>query len=216
MTDPRLPPDEGDELRALQGRVSALERAQGLKSSSIRGGQIIILDAAGNEVARIGDLGDGTEGLRVRMGSDPTSSHLLVNGDGIVLPLLPHPWRPESLEPFAVTSATFVSCWRLRPQLCAGPTLEFSVLIGQPAGTECELRLFKNGTTAIGSPFAVTATSKTCFFKGDHGVPVRTGSGANIALECRRTAGTGTVTVCWPSEGAIGGPLGGGAPVGWS
>jgi hypothetical protein len=215
MIDDAVPSGMAGRWAEMERRIANLERAQRIRSSGIQGGALIVADANGVEIARVGQLPSGKDGLRVS-GTAPGLNHLLVDEDGFTLPFHAHPWRLATLSPQSVSSTSFTSIWLLNPQLAEGPFLETTVFVSQPGGTTCEMRLYRPAlAAAIGSPITLTATTQTVRWKGPHGVPVRTLALATIALQIRVASGAGPVTIHEPTEGAIGGELGSGDPLGW-
>ena len=69
MADPAVPQSMATEFAEMKRRISSLERSAQLKSSSIKGGALRVLDANGNEIFTAGEFtvgGDDETGVRVQ------------------------------------------------------------------------------------------------------------------------------------------------------
>jgi hypothetical protein len=214
--DPRLPPDEGDDWRELKRRVSAIERAQRLKTSSIRAGSIQILDADSQPVGRIGELEtsvpvDSGLIINVEDASGPLDAHLLVSGrSGIELPWLAHPWVPVAPGdvPVVIVASGFPSVFHAMPRMVTGPQIDFVVVIGLTGGATGQARVMESksdGSPAmqVGVDKAITGSGGAYYFTAN--VHSAIGDGRTVfTLQVGRTNGVGTVTVAWPYELSMG------------
>lgn len=117
-------------------------------------------------------------------------------GDGLARPLLPVVWVDGNLSVPAntTTSATFAQLQESRGYLRQHPRMVLNLLVRASDGTTTgEVRLTANGVEVAGSLTQVTAGQYAYVIVGPVGIPGSYSDLVNLAVEGRRTAGSGSI-----------------------
>jgi hypothetical protein len=209
MTDPALPQTLLTEITDLKRRLAALERSPQLKSSSIKGGTLRVLDASGNPILEAGEISiDGgtvtSDGLRISTpGGEPV---LQVSANrGLTLPAVVYPWRDSPNQATAITSAAWTTVYESRIESLHGDSLRSDWSVTLDSGVSADIRVqITTGpvnTDTVAIAFA-TAATWTFALRWLHGLGM--GSGPYVVrIEARRTAGAANVNVFEPYHIAI-------------
>lgn len=209
MTDPALPQTLLTEISDLKRRLAALERSPQLKSSSIKGGTLRVLDASGNPILEAGEINiDGgtatSDGLRISTpGGEPV---LQVSANrGLTLPAVVYPWRTDPNSYTAITSASWTTVYESRIENLHGDALRSDWVVTLDSGVSADVRvLITNGsivTDTVSVAFA-TASSWTFALRWLHGRTLGTGPFV-VRIDAKRTAGSANVNVYRPFHVAI-------------
>jgi len=227
MADPTVPQTLADRLATVERRLAALERSPQLTSSSIKGGTLRVLRAAGTPVAALGEdstntvgtvLYDSSGNVIAAFGQVPA----LTGADGVQLGTTADPtflWnttdgqlRPHQISVFApsqgaqvITSGTFVlahDCWFEKPQT---KYLHVRFAVGIDAGVTGEFRMVHvSGSTS--NTLTLSSVPGAVFTVELAWAPtsLAINTAAKFRLEARRTAGAGNVNVYNPYGAELG------------
>lgn len=200
MSDPAVPDNLASRLRELEWRIRNLETSPRLRSSSVKGGALSVLDDNGQEVVHLGALvnGDGISTSGVTVTLQPSNKTVLwIDGEnGIAWPYQVRAMERDTFT--AVTSASFVSTHVGNTLNVPSDSMVLQVYAYVDAGTVGELRCTHNHIDAVNTPTAVrtvsnSGTVNTFAWNWRHGIPI-TGS-ASVHVEARRVSGAGNLYV---------------------
>lgn len=200
--------------REMERRLAALETSRRSPYTKQQGGSYVLAPEDGDPAALaiFGEFTDGNDGSRFGFSLYDTnhSTVLAITEDteGLLFPHLYTPWRPSTQGTLAangeykvVTSGSFGPVFRTYAELVAHDCLTVDVVVAADASTTGEVKLTSpQGNTAT---FSIGASSiQTVRYDWLHPWAVGWGdSGAgtvDVAVEARRTSGSGNVNVYWP------------------
>jgi len=197
MTDPALPQTLGTEIADLKRRLAALERSPQLKSASIKGGALRVLDSSDNEIFIAGEFDGGATGVRVQA-TDGSAIMYVSDTAGFGIPRRALPWRPAIVQDSqSTTSATFVTAWDARWGVADADGLKTNFVVTLNAADEAEIKCSMGAdetdtVTLVGS----TQTQWAIDLNWDHGKSLNSGSHLFL-VEVRRSSGTGGNVNVW-------------------
>jgi len=200
MLDPTIPDPSGKAAtRDLERRVEALERANQLMASTIKGGSFRVFDENDNEIVRLGAFDEaGYDGFYVK---DAAGTQILgANGvQGFSVPGVTVPCRCNT-ELVAVTAGTWTTAYTWTIEVVTAIEFRFRVPLTCDVGSTGEVRVYNNtGAAMIGNVKTLASgASEVAQFRATHGLTIGTGP-INVLLQAQRTSGAGNVNVYEPS-----------------
>lgn len=193
---PILPPGDEywEERKDIFRRLRNLERCAQLGSSSIREGALRILDETGAEIARFGQMPDGSYGLRILDASGGRRAE--IGSEGWIDPRIVGVTRdPTAVK--SVTAGTWTQTWQVVIPLVVGKGVEVMIGWATDAATTGEVRVTAGAAATQAYPLAAGSSGELSP-KWLHGQSLGTGP-MRLAAEFRRTGGTGNVMAYQPA-----------------
>ncbi|MGI5247764.1 hypothetical protein [Dactylosporangium sp. CA-139066] len=187
-----------ERIRRLESQLRELRGARPLESASIRRGALAVLDTDGRVIARLGNRGDGFRGvIQYDRAGNYVASDDVYAGQGIARPYVPLTLGELSAPAATTTSATMVD-------LAAGSAivqhagLYLHLLVRTSDGTTAGEARLTVGGTQVGATLTIAAGANAEAVIGPAavgGAGGAYGSIQRIAVQARRTAGSGTIGV---------------------
>ncbi|MER7280425.1 hypothetical protein ABT369_38910 [Dactylosporangium sp. NPDC000244] len=188
-----------DRVRKLESDLRELRAARRLESASIDSGAVIVRDTGGGILAQLGDLGNGHRGAVLY----DRSANFVVSDDeaahrGLARPYIPLHAGALSVPDSTTTSATFADVVAGSAILQHAGLYAHLLVRASDGTTGGEVRLVVNGVQ-VGATLTVGLGAFAEATIGPAAVSSALGptysSILRIAVQARRTAGTGTVGV---------------------
>ena len=209
MTDPALPQSLITELSDLKRRLAALERSPQLKSSSIKGGTLKVLDSSWNSILEAGEIGvdgDTTTSAGLTITTPGGEDVFRVTADrGLTLPSLVAPWIDAPLTSTAVTSASWTTVYESRIENLSGDALRSDWQVTLDSGVSADVRVMITSGSVVTDTVSIayaTASSWTFALAWLHCKGLGTGPYI-VRVDVKRTAGAANVNVFRPYHLAI-------------
>jgi hypothetical protein len=188
-----------ERIRKLESDLRELRAARRLESASIDSGAVIVRDTGGGILAQLGDLGNGHRGAVLY----DRSANFVVSDDeaahrGLARPYIPLHAGGLDTPTATTTSATFADV-AAGSAILQHAALYAHLLVRASDGTTSgEARLVVNGVQ-VGSTLTIGLGANAEATIGPAAVSAALGatysSILRVAIQTRRTAGTGTVGV---------------------
>lgn len=193
---PILPPGEEywEERKDIFRRLRNLERCAQLGSSSIREGALRILDETGAEIARFGQMPNGTYGLRIL--DEGGGRRAEIGSAGWIDPRIVGVTRdPAAVK--AVTAGTWTQTWQVVIPLVIGMGVEVMIPWATDAATTGEVRV-RAGAAATQAYSLAAGSGGTLYPKWLHDQTLGSGP-MSLLVEMRRTGGINNVWAYQPA-----------------